>query len=85
MKAVNHFVVITRIKENKKKSSGLIITDDTNEDLRYFKGSVISTGNLVEGINEGDVVWYDRHAGHGIEFEDKFYFVIRASDIVLVD
>ena len=85
MKAVNHFVVISRVKEPKKKTGGLIITDDTNDDVRYFKGNVISVGNLVEGISDGDLVWYDRHSGHGIEFEDKFYFVIRASDIVLVD
>ena len=85
MKAVNHYVVIDKIKKTEKKVGGLIMTEDTNEDVRYFKGKVISIGNLVEVIKEGDVVWYDKVAGHGIEFEDKFYFVIKASDIVLVD
>ena len=85
MKAVNYFVVIDKIKQQEKKTSGLIMTENTNDDIRYFKGNVISVGNLVEGINEKDTVWYDKHAGHGIEFKDKFYFVIKASDIVLVD
>jgi len=85
MKAVNHYVVIDKIKETEKKVGGLIMTEDTNEDVRYFKGKVISAGNLVEAIKEKDVVWYDRHAGHGIEYDNKFYFVIKASDIVLVD
>jgi co-chaperonin GroES (HSP10) len=85
MKAVNHYVVIDKIKETEKKVGGLIMTEDTNEDVRYFKGKVISAGNLVEAIKEEDVVWYDRHAGHGIEYDNKFYFVIKASDIVLVD
>ena len=84
MKAHNHYVIIDRIKET-KKTSGLIVTESHNEDVRYFKGKVISVGNLVEVIKEDDVVYYDRHAGHGIEFNEKFYFVIRASDIVLVD
>jgi co-chaperonin GroES (HSP10) len=84
MKAVNHYVVVDKIKEN-KKSTGLIITEENNDDVRYSKGEVISFGNLVEFVKEGDIVWYDRHAGHGIEFEEKFYFVIKASDIVLVD
>ena len=84
MKAVNHYVVINKIKET-KKSTGLIITEENNDDVRYSKGEVISFGNLVEFVKEGDVVWYDRHAGHGIEFDEKFYFVIKASDIVLVD
>ena len=85
MKAVNHYVVIDKIKETEKKVGGLIITEDVNEDVRYFKGKVISAGNLVEAVKEEDVVWYDRHAGHGIEYDNKFYFVIKASDIVLVD
>ena len=85
MKAVNNFVVIDKIKQEEKNTSGLIMTEDTNKDVRYLKGKVISVGNLVEGINEKDTVWYDKHAGHGIEFENKFYFVIKASDIVLVD
>tara|TARA_R100001126_G_scaffold10609_1_gene5153 strand:+ start:46 stop:303 length:258 start_codon:yes stop_codon:yes gene_type:complete len=85
MKAVNHYVVVEKIKETHKKSSGLIITEDNDNDLRYLKGKVISAGDLVEVIKQEDIVWYDKHAGHGIEFEEKFYFVIKASDIVLVD
>ena len=85
MKAVNHYVVVDKIKTTEKKVGGLIITEDNNNDVRYFKGKVISVGNMVEGISEQDTVWYDRHAGHGIAYMDKFYFVIRASDIVLVD
>ena len=85
MKAVNHYVVIDKIKETEKKVGGLIITEDNNTEVRYFKGKVVSAGNLVEGVETNDIVWYDRHAGHGIEYDDKFYFVIKASDIVLVD
>ena len=84
MKAFNHYVVVDKIKET-KKTSGLILTENLNEDVRYLKGKVVSVGNVVEIIKEGDTVYYDKHAGHGIEFNDKFYFVIKASDIVLVD
>tara|TARA_R110002153_G_scaffold4049_2_gene19423 strand:+ start:687 stop:941 length:255 start_codon:yes stop_codon:yes gene_type:complete len=84
MNAHNHYVIIDKVKET-KKASGLILTEDLNSDIRYLKGKVISVGNLVEIIKEDDLVYYDKHAGHGIEFNDKFYFVIKASDIVLVD
>ena len=84
MKAHNWYVVVDKIKET-KKASGLILTEDLNKDTGDVKGKVISVGNLVEIIKEGDIVYYDKHAGHGIEFENKFYFVIKASDIVLVD
>ena len=85
MKAVNHYVVVDRIKEKQKETSGLILDENKDEQLREFKGNVISAGNLVEFIKESDVVWYERHAVYGIEFEEKFYFVIKSSDIVLVD
>ena len=85
MKAVNHYIIIEQIKEGPKKVGRLILTDDVNEDNRYLKGKVISIGNLVEGINENDVVYYDKHAGHGIQHKDKFYGVIKQMDVVLID
>ena len=59
MKAVNHYLIIEPIKEGPKKVGGLILTDEVNEDNRYIKAKVISIGNNVEGINEGDVIYYD--------------------------
>ena len=85
MKAVNHYIVIDPIKNEPKKVGGLILTDEVNEDNRYLKAKVVSVGNLVEGINENDVVYYDRHAGHGIQHKDKFYGVIKQMDVVLMD
>ena len=85
MKAVNHYVIVEKIKETEKKVGGLRLTEDINQDVRYSKGKVISAGSIADFISEGNIVWYDKHAGHGIEYNDKFYFVIKASDIVLVD
>jgi len=85
MKAVNHYIIIDPIKNEPKKVGGLILTDEVNEDNRYLKAKVVSVGNLVEGINENDVVYYDKHAGHGIQHKDKFYGVIKQMDVVLID
>ena len=85
MQAVNHYIIIDPIKNEPKKVGGLILTDEINEDNRYLKAKVVSVGNLVEGINENDVVYYDRHAGHGIQHKDKFYGVIKQMDVVLID
>jgi co-chaperonin GroES (HSP10) len=85
MKAINHYVVVDKVKTEPKKVAGLIMTEKLDEDNRYIKANVISVGNLVEGVKDGDVIHYDKHAGHGIQYKDKLYFVIRASDIVLVD
>ena len=85
MKAVNHYIIIDPIKNEPKKVGGLILTDEINEDNRYLKAKVVSVGNLVEGINNDDVIYYDKHAGHGIQHKDKFYGVIKQMDVVLID
>ena len=85
MKAVNHYIIIEQIKEGPKKVGGLILTDEVNEDNRYLKAKVVSIGNLVEGICVDDIIYYDKHAGHGIQHKDKFYGVIKQQDVVLID
>ncbi len=85
MKAVNDYIVVEKLKIEPKKVAGLIMTEDIDEDNRYIKATVISTGNLVDGIKDKDVVYYDKHAGHGVQYKDKLYQVIRARDVVLID
>ena len=85
MKAVNHYLVIERIKDEPTVVGGLILTEEIDEDNRYLKAKVISIGNLVEGIKEDDIIHYDKHAGHGIQYKDKFYGVIKQMDVVLID
>jgi co-chaperonin GroES (HSP10) len=85
MKAINHYIIIENIKEGPKKIAGLIMTDETDVDNRYLKAKIISTGNLVEGLQNGDIVYYDKRAGHGISWKDTLYHVIRDHDVVLVE
>ena len=85
MKAVNNYVIVKKIKQGPKKVGGLILTEDVDEDNRYVKATVISTGNLVEGIKDNDVVFYDKHAGHGVQYKETLYHVIRSMDVVLID
>ena len=85
MKAVNHYIIVKNIKTGPKKVAGLIVTDETDQDNRYIKANVISLGNLVEGIKEKDIVYYDKHAGHDVRYKDILYRVIRSGDVVLID
>ena len=85
MKAVNHYIVVKNIKTEPKKVAGLIMTEKTDVDNRYIKANVISIGNLVEGIQENDTIYYDKHAGHGIQHKEEFYHVIKQMDVVIID
>ena len=85
MKAVNNYIIVQTIKTEPKKVAGLIMTEELDSDNRYIKANVVSTGNLVEGIKDNDKVYYDKHAGHSINYEGKHYYIIKSGDIVLVD
>jgi co-chaperonin GroES (HSP10) len=84
MKAVNHYIIVEKIKTEQKKVAGLIMTEDIDNDNRYIKANVISVGNLVEGIKKADIVYYDKHAGHGVQYKDMLYQVIKSGDVVLI-
>ena len=85
MKAVNDYIVVNKEKVGPKKIGGLILTESLDEENRYIKATIVSTGNLVQGLKDGDVVYYDKHAGHGITWKDTMYQVIRGRDVVLVE
>ena len=85
MQAINDYVIVDKIKEEPKKISGLLLTDETDEDNRYKRASIISIGNEVKVVKKNDIIFYDKYAGHDIGYNDELYRVIRARDIVLVE
>ena len=85
MQAINYFIVIRKIKEAPKKVGGLELTEDQNKDVRYLKGKVISAGHLADVLNKGDIIHYDKMAGHGIEWDGKLYYVLKLGDVVLIE
>lgn len=85
MKAVNDYVVVDKIKQREKKVSGLLLTENLDTDDNFSRGRVITYGDMVNGIQEGDIVSYNKHTSHGIQWQDKIYYVIRMGDIVIVE
>ena len=85
MKAVNDYILIEKIKQAERKVNGLLLTEDLDKEVRYARAKVISIGTLVQGIKEDEVVCYDKHAGAGIEWQGKLFYVIRMRDVVFVE
>ena len=85
MKAIGKYIVITPVKETEVKTKGgLLLTENNREDIRYREGKVITIGTDVVGVKDGDQIYYDRHAGFGIELEKEQFKVIKEQDIVVV-
>ena len=85
MQAVNHYIIVEKIKEEPKNVNGLLITDSVTNDVRYLKGKVISVGNNTGVLKKDDIIYYDKHAGHGIDWGGKLYYVIKQQDVVIVE
>ena len=85
MKAIGRNLIISKTKEGTTKTKGgLLLAKNQREDIRYVQATVISVGTEVEGVNENDIIFYDRHAGHKIEIDKKSYRVIKVQDVVVV-
>ena len=86
MRAVSLYIVVKEIKSKPKTIGGLEISDSIDSDNRYLKGKIISKGDAIPDVlKEGDVIYYDRHAGHGITYKDTLYQVITVKDVVIVE
>jgi len=64
---------------------GLELTEKQNSDVRYLRAEVVSCGPMVIGVEAGDIIRYDKHAGHGIEWDQKLFHVITVGDVVIVE
>tara|TARA_R100001530_G_scaffold48821_1_gene36620 strand:+ start:234 stop:494 length:261 start_codon:yes stop_codon:yes gene_type:complete len=85
MKAIGKYIVIDPKEENQVTTAGgLILNEDNREDVRYREAEVVTIGTDVIGVENGDQIYYDRHAGFGIELNKETYKVIKEQDIVVV-
>lgn len=85
MRAVGRNLIIQKVKEGTTKTKGgLLLAENQREDIRYVEAQVKSIGEEVLGVKEGDVIFYDRHAGHKIELGKEIYHIIKLNDIVVV-
>lgn len=82
MRAVNKYILIEKIDQKLKTSSGLILSGDDAGEMRYNKGTVINTS--VDTVSEGDVIYYDKSAGHTMIIEDRKVTIIQERDVVVI-
>ena len=84
MKAIGNNIVILpkKVETTKKTKNGLILKEKDSEDTRYKEAIIISISDDIKVVKEGDEIYYDKHAGHTMEFEGNKYTIIKLQDIV---
>ncbi len=85
MRAIgNNIIIKTEKTTTDKTKGGLIIIDKDREDIRYKKATIVSISDDITGLKPEDVIYYDKHAGHGVEFNKEKFTVIKLQDVVVV-
>ena len=85
MKAIGSNIIIKTEKTTTDKTKGgLIVIEKDREDIRYKKATIISISEDIKSLKKHDVIYYDKHAGHGVEFNKEKFTVIKLQDVVVV-
>lgn len=68
-------IIVQSLKDEERTTeSGLIISSQTAEKMRFIKGEVIATGKEVEEIKTGDIIIFDEYTTRELLHNgDKYY------------
>jgi len=84
MKAVGNYLLVKQTKQGTTKTDGgLLLSENDCADLRYVEAEIYNPGEH-DMLKKGDKIFYDRVAGHKIEYNGEEYHVIKIQDIVVV-
>lgn len=83
-------VLVKRIEQEEKKSSGGIIIPDTakekpqeGEIVAVGPGKILEGGNILPmNVKAGDRVLFGKYAGTDVKIDDQDYLIMREDDIL---
>jgi co-chaperonin GroES (HSP10) len=84
MKPIGKYIVIKTIDEELKTESGLYLSGEDMNQMRYKRGIVVASGTDVPHIKKDDEIYYDKVQGFTMLIDDKQYTIIRENDVVVV-
>lgn len=84
MRTIGKYIAISKIEEQVKTASGLMLSSKDVGDMRYAKGLAVKVGSEVVGIKDGDTVYYDKSRSYVMVVEQEPYIIISERDVVVV-
>ena len=84
MLPIGKYIIIKTIDEELKTESGLILSGEDVNQMRYKRGLVIEAGTDVPHIKKDDDIYYDKAHGFTMIIDDKQYTIITERDVVVV-
>lgn len=84
MEILNKFIMLERVYEKKTSSSGLIMSDEDSNEMRYQRGNVRGVGFHVLGIKGGDTIIFDKVSAYDVLIGDERLTIIQEKDVACV-
>jgi len=84
MKPIGKYIAITEIKEEVTTKSGLLLSGEDVDGIRYKKAIVAEPGTDVTVINKGDTIYYDSRTGYTMFIDSEQFTIIQEHDVVVV-
>jgi co-chaperonin GroES (HSP10) len=84
MRAIGKNIVIKTVDEEIKTASGLILSGEDSNQMRYKKAIVAVAGTDVNAIATGDYIYYDKSNSFTMVINDEQYTIINERDVVVV-
>ena len=84
MKAVGNYIIVKDEEVIQKNDLGLIITEESDNNIRYIIGEVISVGADVKEVEVGGKVYFDKIAGSSLRVNGTKLKAIRERDVVVI-
>jgi co-chaperonin GroES (HSP10) len=84
MKAVGSYIIVKDEEVIQKNDLGLIITEESDLNIRYIIGEVVSVGSEVKEVEVGGRVYFDKIAGSNLRVNGTKLKAIRERDVVVI-
>jgi len=84
MKPIGKYLIVKDIQETVTTESGLVLSGEDTNQLRYKRAVVVASGTDVTVINEDDELYYDKAHSFTMLINDTQFTIISERDVVVV-
>lgn len=84
MRPIGKYIIVKDIQEEIKTESGLILSGEDANQLRYKRAEVIAVGTDVNVIDEMDELYYDKGHSFTMLINNEQFTIISERDVVVV-
>jgi co-chaperonin GroES (HSP10) len=84
LKPIGKYIVVKDVQETVTTESGLVLSGEDTNQLRYKRAVVVESGTDVSVIEKDDELYYDKAHSFTMLIDDAQYTIISERDVVVV-